>query len=136
MGMPCSSGLDLLAPSRDVAADLAFYTEALEAEIVFAIEAFERVAQVRLAEAARPSCWQSTSRARHRCCSIASMTSTLPWRSSSGEGSTLGERFGFPHGPCVEFRAPGGPRIAVYELTRPGADAHLAGRHDFGPAAG
>ncbi len=34
-------------------------------------------------------------------------------------GLDTGERFGFPHGPCVEFRAPGGQRIAVYELTRP-----------------
>ena len=35
-----------------------------------------------------------------------------------------------PQGPCVTFRAPGGQRLAVYELTRPGADAHFAGRID------
>jgi hypothetical protein len=44
--------------------------------------------------------------------------------------------FGIPHGPCAACRAPGGQRLAVYELTRPGADARLAGRHDFGPGAG
>ena len=35
-----------------------------------------------------------------------------------------------PHGPCATFRAPGGQRLAVYELTRPGVDAHFAGRFD------
>jgi len=35
-----------------------------------------------------------------------------------------------PHGPCGSFRAPGGQRMAVYELVRPGADDHFAGRID------
>jgi hypothetical protein len=35
-----------------------------------------------------------------------------------------------PHGPCASFRAPGGQRIAVYELTRPEADQHFTGRID------
>ncbi|MGH9281148.1 MAG: VOC family protein [Acidimicrobiales bacterium] len=35
-----------------------------------------------------------------------------------------------PHGPCASFRAPGGQRYAAYELVRPGAAAHFAGRVD------
>jgi hypothetical protein len=35
-----------------------------------------------------------------------------------------------PHGPCAAFAAPGGQRLAVYQLTRPGADARFAGRFD------
>jgi len=35
-----------------------------------------------------------------------------------------------PHGPCAAFTAPGGQRLAIYQLTRPGADAHFAGRFD------
>jgi hypothetical protein len=35
-----------------------------------------------------------------------------------------------PHGPCASFRAPGGQRLAVYELTRPNADGWFAGRID------
>jgi hypothetical protein len=35
-----------------------------------------------------------------------------------------------PHGPCASFRAPGGQRLAVYELARPDADRHFAGRFD------
>jgi predicted enzyme related to lactoylglutathione lyase len=124
-------------PSTDVAADLAFYTEQLEAEIVFAIEAFgTRVAQVRLAEGG-----PAVLLAEH----LEGEAPVLVYRVEDLDaaveqleqrGVDTGPRFGFPHGPAVEFRSPGGQRIAVYELTRPGADAHLAGRHDFGPAAG
>jgi hypothetical protein len=35
-----------------------------------------------------------------------------------------------PHGPCASFRAPGGQRLAVYELTRPQAAAQFDGRID------
>jgi hypothetical protein len=35
-----------------------------------------------------------------------------------------------PHGPCAAFTAPGGQRLAVYQLTRPGADARFEGRFD------
>jgi hypothetical protein len=35
-----------------------------------------------------------------------------------------------PHGPCASFSAPGGQRLAVYELTRPQAADQFAGRID------
>ena len=35
-----------------------------------------------------------------------------------------------PHGPCAAFRAPGGQRLAVYELTRPQAEGFFTGRID------
>ena len=35
-----------------------------------------------------------------------------------------------PHGPCASFRAAGGQRLAVYELTRPSAARHFDGRID------
>ena len=37
-----------------------------------------------------------------------------------------------PHGPCATFRAHGGQRLAIYELTRPEANNHFAGRNDRG----
>jgi hypothetical protein len=52
-----------------------------------------------------------------------------------GRGLELEARFGIPHGPCATFRAPGGQRLAVYELTRPEADAHFQGRFDFEAAS-
>jgi hypothetical protein len=35
-----------------------------------------------------------------------------------------------PHGPCASFTAPGGQRLAVYELTRPQVAGHFDGRFD------
>jgi hypothetical protein len=35
-----------------------------------------------------------------------------------------------PPGPCATFRAPGGQRYAVYELTRPAMAHHFDGRFD------
>ena len=35
-----------------------------------------------------------------------------------------------PHGPCATFRAPGGQRLAVYELARPEAEGFFSGRID------
>jgi hypothetical protein len=35
-----------------------------------------------------------------------------------------------PHGPCAALRLDDGQRYAVYELTRPHADDHFAGRFD------
>jgi glyoxalase/bleomycin resistance protein/dioxygenase superfamily protein len=35
-----------------------------------------------------------------------------------------------PHGPCATFRALGGQRLAVYELTRPEVGEHFEGRID------
>lgn len=36
-----------------------------------------------------------------------------------------------PHGPCSSFATPGGHRLALYELTRPGVADHFEGRTDF-----
>lgn len=35
-----------------------------------------------------------------------------------------------PPGPCASFRMAGGQRYAVYQLIRPGVEAHFAGRID------
>ena len=35
-----------------------------------------------------------------------------------------------PHGPCASFRLADGQRLAIYELTRPGAAASFDGRID------
>jgi len=127
----------LYMPSRDVARDLAFYTEVLGAQVVFAIEAFDtRVAQVRLIDAG-----PRLLLAEHLEGDAPVLVYRVPDLDTAlteleRRGLAVEARFGIPHGPCAAFRAPGGQRLAVYELTRPGADAHLAGRHDFGPESG
>jgi hypothetical protein len=119
-------------PSRDVAADLAHLTDGLGAEPVFAIEAFgTRVAMVRLAPDA-----PAVLLAGH----LEGDQPVLVYRVEDLDG-TLAElgargvecaaRFEIPHGPGAELRMTGPQRVAVFELTRPGAAARLSGRRDF-----
>jgi hypothetical protein len=46
-----------------------------------------------------------------------------------GSGVELRE-LEIPHGPCASFGAPGGQRLAIYELVRPHVGDHFAGRID------
>jgi hypothetical protein len=46
-------------------------------------------------------------------------------------GADVSEEFGIPHGPIREINAPGGHRLAIYELTRPERAESLVGRRDF-----
>jgi catechol 2,3-dioxygenase-like lactoylglutathione lyase family enzyme len=46
------------------------------------------------------------------------------------DGVTEIRELEIPHGPCASFVAPGGQRMAVYQLVRPSADDHFAGRID------
>ena len=63
-------------PSRDVAADVRYFTEVLGAEVTFAVEGMgTRVAMVELRRARRASCSPVTSRATRRCWSTGSRTS-------------------------------------------------------------
>lgn len=119
-------------PSGDVAADVAHFTATLGGELVFAIEAFgTRVAMVRLTESP-----PAVLLAGHlhddrpvlvfRVDDLDAAVAVVEER-----GFQAGERFGIPHGPGCLLEAPGGQRLAVYELTRPEADERLAGRRDF-----
>jgi hypothetical protein len=125
----------LYMPSRDVAADLAFYLDVLGAESVFAIEAFgARVAELRLSEK-EPRLLLADHLGGdgpvlvYRVRDLDAATTELEAR-----GLELEARFGIPHGPCAALRTPGGQRLALYELTRPQVDAHFAERMDFEPA--
>ena len=119
-------------PSHDVAADVAHYTGGLGGELVFAIEAFgTRVAMVRLApdppalllaghlEGDQPVLV-------HRVADLEAALGDLERR-----GVQVAVRFEIPHGPGAELVLPGPQRLALYELTRPGAPERLAGRRDF-----
>ncbi len=130
---PPFDALDFLyMPSSDVARDLAFFTEVLGAEPVFAIEAFgTRVAQVKLTEAGPRLMLAGHLEGDapvlvHRVADLEAALTALEAR-----GARIEARFGIPHGPCASLHAPGGQRLAVYELTRPEADERLAGRLDF-----
>jgi hypothetical protein len=119
-------------PSRDPASELEHFTSVLGAEVAFAIEAFgTRVAMLRLSpeppalllaghlEGERPVLV-------YRVASLEQAGAVI-----EAAGGQIGPEFGIPHGPVREVELPGGHRIAIYELTRPGAAERLEGRRDY-----
>jgi hypothetical protein len=124
----------LYVPSTDVAEDLAFYTRELGGEVVFAIERFgTRVAEVSLGgDGPRVVLAQHLVGEApvfvHRVDDLEKAVAELEDR-----GVEVGPRFEIPPGHCAAFRAPGGQRLAIYELTRPDRFATLPGRLDFQP---
>jgi hypothetical protein len=119
-------------PSRDVAADVAYFTDVLDARLVFAIDGMgTRVAMVELTsgpprillaghlEGDRPVLV-------YRVEDLASAEAGLRAR-----GWAAGHALEIPQGPVHSFTAPGGQRIAIYQLTRPGVEASFEGRRDF-----
>ena len=130
---PPFEGLDFLyTPSRDVAADVADFTEVLGGRLVFAIEDFGiRVAMVELAEG--PPRILLTDHVEgerpilvYRVADLAVAVAVLAERGWKPERSLE-----IPQGPVSSFRSPGGHRIAVYQLKRPEVLRHFEGRRDF-----
>ena len=120
-------------PSRDVAADVTYFTEVLGGRLIFAIDGMgTRVAMVALTEES-----PRVLLAGHldgdkpvlvyRVNDLTSAMSDLMSR-----GWTAGHTLEIPQGPVCSFTAPGGQRLAIYQLTRPGVEeATFVGRRDF-----
>jgi len=120
------------APSRDVASDLAYFTDVLGAESVFAIDGMGvRVAMLRLT-AAPPLVLLADhleGEAPILVYRVASLSDAM--NELKGRGWEQGRRLELPMGPACSFAAPGGQRLAIYEATRPGVVEHFAGQADF-----
>jgi hypothetical protein len=122
----------LYVPSRDVAADLGYFTEVLGGRVVFAIQATgTRVAAVRLTE--QPPLVLLADHLEgerpilvYRVPDLDAAMADLEAR-----GWQRQHTLEIPHGPCCSFRTPGGHRVALYQLTRPEVAAHFEGRRDF-----
>jgi hypothetical protein len=122
----------LYVPSRDVAGDLAFFSEVLGGGVVFAIDSMgTRVAAVRLTE--DPPLVLLTDHLEgdrpilvYRVPDLETALTQL-----EGRGWRREHTFEIPHGPICSFQGPGGHRVAVYQLTRPEVAAHFEGRRDF-----
>ena len=119
-------------PSRDVKRDMTFFTEVLGGRLRFAVEGMgTRVAGVELAPSSplfllADHVEGDTPILVYRVKNLARAMNSLEQR-----GWKRQERFEIPHGPICSFRAPGGQRIAIYELARPEAANHFDGRQDF-----
>ena len=118
-------------PSRDPAAELDWFADTFGAEVVFAIEAFgTRVAML------QPAAGPALLLAGH----LEGERPILVFRVESldeaaaeleAAGAEVSSEFGIPHGPIREIEAPGGHRLALYELTRPEVPERFRGRRDW-----
>ena len=121
--------LDILyVPSRDVAADVAYYRDVLGGRVVFAIDAMgTRVAEVAVAAGPRVILAGHLAGEApvllHR---VDDLDATLAER-----GLTPDARVELPPGPCALVRTPGGQRLGFYEITRPEVESGFSGRADF-----
>jgi hypothetical protein len=119
-------------PSRDVAADAAWFTEVLGARLAFAIEGMgTRVAMFELAEGP-----PRVLLAGH----LEGDRPVLVYRVEdldrtvtelTERGWIPGHALEIPQGPVQTFEAPGGQRLAIYQLTRPDVESSFVGRRDF-----
>jgi hypothetical protein len=114
-------------PSRDVAADLAYYVDRLGAEVVFTVERFAtRVAMLRVSDDG-----PHLLLAEH----LDGDASVLVYRvddlATARERLPATEPFEFPFGDGLLLSSPAPQRIAVYERTRAERGASLTGRRDF-----
>ncbi len=117
-------------PSRDVAADLAHWTQ-VGGEVVFAVERFDtRVAMLTLgpgpgfllAQHLEGDAPVLVYRVDHLEAAVTDL---------GAQGLEVGERFEFPYGDAVEVPSPDPQRVAIYERTRPDRGDSLRGRRDF-----
>jgi len=119
-------------PSSDPAEDVRYFTEVFGARLVFAVEGMgTRVAMVELGGGSPRLLLAGHLHGErpvlvYRVPSPSQALDDMEARGWQREGD-----FEIPHGPVCSFRTPSGHRIAAYELTRPEAEEHFAGRRDF-----
>ena len=122
----------LYTPSRDVKADVEYFTEILGGRLVFAVDSMgTRVAAVELTDGAPLLLFADHVEGERPILvycvrDLEAALTELERRGWEREGT-----FEIPHGPICSFHTTGGHRIAVYQLTRPEAAAHFDGRRDF-----
>ena len=118
-------------PTEDVDGSAHRYVEELDAELVWKVRGMGTVVACLRISKTGPAILLSGH--------LEGTTPILIYRVADYEPAVAGLRAAgasdlreleIPHGPCASFRAPGGQRLAVYELTRPHVDSHFAGRID------
>ena len=128
----------LYVPSADVAGDAAYWVNVLGARLVFAIDGMgARVAMLELGSSG-PRILLTDHLEDQRTVLIYRVEDLdQTEKELQSKGWKRGRSVEIPHGPCISFATPGGQRVAVYQLTRPGVADHFIGRMDFpiGPAS-
>lgn len=126
-------GLDFVyMPSRDVAADMAYFTDVLGGHLVFAVEGMgTRVALVELTEGPPRVLLAGHLEGDQPVLVYRVDDLQSAMRDLAARGWQPEPTFEIPHGPVCPFRTPGGHRLAIYQLVRPEAGEHFEGRRDF-----
>ena len=119
-------------PSRDVPADLEYFTNTLGGRVVFAIDSDgTKVAAVELT-IGPPLVVLADHLGGERPILVYRVDDLHATAAELERGGWKADRtLEIPHGPCRSFRTPGGQRVAIYELTRPEVAEYFSGRVDF-----
>ena len=119
-------------PSRDVAADVHYFTDVLGAKLTFAIEGMgTRVAMVEMTDAP-PRILLAEHLTGDRPVLVFRVADLeVAMQTLKARGWKQGHRLEIPHGPVCSFESPAGHRLAIYQLARPEVGEQFAGRRDF-----
>ncbi len=119
-------------PSRDVPADVAYFTDVLGGRLVFAIDGMgARVAMIELSDAP-PRILLADHLDGERPILVYRVADLdAARRDLRARGWDEGRGLEIPQGPVRSFAGPGGHRLAIYERTRPGVERSFEGRRDF-----
>jgi hypothetical protein len=131
--VPTLEQLDYIyMPSADVATDAAYFTDVLGGRLVFAIDDMAtKVAMIELTKGP-PRIILAGHLDGDRPILIYRVADLgAAMTEFEGRGWKRGHSLEIPQGPVCSFTAPGGQRLAIYQLTRPGVEASFTGRRDF-----
>jgi hypothetical protein len=119
-------------PTHDPPADVAYFTAVLGGRLIFAVEGMgARVAMVQLTEAP-PRILLADHLEGERPILVYRVESLeVALKDLAARGWDRERTFEIPQGPICSFIAPGGQRLAIYQLMRPQVEEHFAGRRDF-----
>jgi catechol 2,3-dioxygenase-like lactoylglutathione lyase family enzyme len=119
-------------PSRDVQADLSYFTDVLGGRLVFAIDGMgTRVAMVDLTDGP-PRLLLADHLDGDRPVLVYRVADLQAARRELRErGWDEGQGLEIPQGPVRSFTGPGGHRLAIYERSRPQVEQSFEGRRDF-----
>jgi hypothetical protein len=119
-------------PSRDVAADVGFFTEVLGGRLVFAIDGMgTRVAMIELTDGPPQLLLAGHLEGDRPVLVYRVADLDVAAQELESRGWTADHALEIPQGPVRSFAGPGGHRLAIYQLTRPGVVETFAGRRDF-----
>ena len=119
-------------PSRDVAEDMAYFTDVLGGRLIFAVEGMgTRVAMIELTDGPPRVLLAGHLEGDQPVLVYRVADLKLAMRELAARGWQPESTFEIPHGPVCPFRTSGGHRLAIYQLARPEVGEHFEGRRDF-----